>query len=103
MNATDAVSCLLCLQPDEYGSMIKVCVPPGRIPPSSEKVICRRCAGAILKAGEQADEPLPESGFLFDPSVPDRPLETKVEGGETDENENYVSGERLPKSDTGND
>jgi|SRR5215469_1849605 len=47
MQDTDAVSCLLCLQADEYGSMIKVCVPPGRIPPSSEKVICRLCAAII--------------------------------------------------------
>ena len=55
MNETDAVSCLLCLQADEYGSMIKVCVPPGRIPPSTEKVICRRCAAAI-RAEVENDE-----------------------------------------------
>jgi hypothetical protein len=58
MNETDAVSCLLCLQADEYGSMIKVCVPPGRIPPSPERVICRRCAVAISDAmrESQGDE-----------------------------------------------
>ena len=50
MQETDAVSCLLCLQADEYGSMIRVCVPPGRIPPSPEKVICLRCVGAIAAA-----------------------------------------------------
>jgi len=47
MEDSDAVSCLLCLQADEYGSMIRVCVPPGRIPPSAEKVICRLCAAMI--------------------------------------------------------
>ena len=55
MNETDAVSCLLCLQADEYGSMIKVCVPPGRIPPSPERVICRRCAEAIAYAALEQD------------------------------------------------
>lgn len=64
MNETDAVSCLLCLQADEYGSMISVCVPPGRIPPSPERVICRRCATAILDAmrlseGEEIGRDLP--------------------------------------------
>ena len=53
MQDTDAVSCLLCLEADEYGSMIKVCVPPGRIPPSPEKVICLRCAGAIAAAARE--------------------------------------------------
>ena len=58
MNDTDAVSCLLCLQADEYGSMIKVCVPPGQIPPSSEKVICRLCAGIIAAVldGQEGEE-----------------------------------------------
>lgn len=55
MNETDAVSCLLCLQADEYGSMIKVCVPPGQIPPSSEKVICRRCAAIIAGVLDSQD------------------------------------------------
>jgi hypothetical protein len=100
MNATDAVSCLLCLQPDEYGSMIKVCVPPGRIPPSPERVICRRCAGAILKASEQADEPLPEATFQWDKPADDLADEVIELVRETDENENYVSGEKLPKRDT---
>ena len=50
MQDTDAVSCILCLQADEYGSMIKVCVPPGQIPPSMEKVICLRCVAAIAAA-----------------------------------------------------
>lgn len=53
MNDTDAVSCLLCLQADEYGSMIKVCVPPGRIPPSPEKVVCRRCLNALNGAVDE--------------------------------------------------
>jgi hypothetical protein len=100
MNDTDAVSCLLCLQPDEYGSMIKVCVPPGRIPPSSEKVICRRCAGAIFKASEHADEPLPEATFQWDKPADDLADEVIELVRETDENENYVSGEKLPKRDT---
>ena len=54
MQETDAVSCLLCLQADEYGSMIRVCVPPGRIPPSPEKVICRRCVGALAAATRES-------------------------------------------------
>jgi hypothetical protein len=102
MNDTDAVSCLLCLEPDEYGSMIHVCVPPGRIPPSSEKVVCRRCVAAILRAAN--DEPVeiaPQLELELE-GLPDRAGETNVEGGETDENENYVSGEKLSKSDAGN-
>jgi hypothetical protein len=67
MNDTDAVSCLLCLQADEYGSMIHVCVPPGRIPPSPERVICRRCAAAIADAtresqGEEIVGSVPNTG-----------------------------------------
>ena len=53
MQDTDAVSCLLCLQADEYGSMIRVCVPPGRIPPSTEKVICLRCVAAVAAAARE--------------------------------------------------
>ena len=82
MNPTDAVSCLLCLQADEYGSMIKVCVPPGRIPPSTEKVICRLCAAIITSVldsqeGEQIGPKLfvaePEDGAELDPGRADRP------------------------------
>src|SRR5215469_12596373 len=54
MEDTDAVSCILCLQADEYGSMIRVCVPPGRIPPSPEKVICLRCVAAIAGAARES-------------------------------------------------
>ena len=101
MNQTDAVSCLLCLQADEYGSMIKVCVPPGRIPPSSEKVICRRCAAIIADAtrddeGEEIGRKLsvaesevgPDSdlgraddpgGPDWDSSLPERANESLVE------------------------
>jgi hypothetical protein len=67
MQDTDAVSCLLCLQADEYGSMIKVCVPANRIPPSPEKVICLRCVAAIAAAtrddvvGEVLDESTEQS------------------------------------------
>ena len=53
MNETDAVSCLLCLQADEYGSMISVIVPPGRIPPSPERVICLRCVAVIAAAARE--------------------------------------------------
>ena len=55
MQDTDAVSCLLCLEADEYGSMIKVCVPPGRIPPATEKVICLRCVAAIAAEVQRAE------------------------------------------------
>jgi hypothetical protein len=77
MQDTDAVSCILCLQADEYGSMIKVCVPPGRIPPSPERVICRRCAGAIADAAldEQGDKIV---GVLPDPRSGDVPGENSV-------------------------
>ena len=69
MQDTDAVSCLLCLQADEYGSMIKVCVPPGRIPPSSEKVICRLCAAIITsvldsREGEEIVGSVPDPGSV---------------------------------------
>lgn len=82
MNETDAVSCLLCLQADEYGSMIKVCVPPGRIPPSLERVICRRCAATIMGEyqnllGEQIGRDVfvaePEAGADPDPRRADGP------------------------------
>ena len=101
MNETDAVSCLLCLQADEYGSMIKVCVPPGRIPPSTEKVICRLCAGIIAtvldsQEGEESGRELsvaePEAGAdphpgradgpddpNWDQSLPERAGESVVE------------------------
>src|ERR1700757_2020663 len=93
MNETDAVSCLLCLQADEYGSMIKVCVPPGRIPPSPERVICRGCAAAIAAASR--DEQGDEIGNL-------RPDEATVRGdgsaelaGGAADNPDWVSG--LPE------
>ena len=54
MNDTDAVSCLLCLRPDEYGTMIKICVPVGQNPPAPEKVICRLCASAIAAGLDSA-------------------------------------------------
>lgn len=64
MNETDAVSCLLCLQPDEYGSMISVCVPAGRIPPSPERVICRRCFAALADAARESQgEEIGQSGI----------------------------------------
>jgi hypothetical protein len=74
MQDTDAVSCILCLLADEYGSMIKVCVPPGRIPPSPEKVICRRCAAAIAVAE------LDEQGEQIVGSVLDAGNADSVEG-----------------------
>ena len=109
MNDTDAVSCLLCLQADEYGSMIKVCVPPGQIPPSAEKVICRRCAAIITDAtrddeGEEigrvtelrssaadaagaADPDGDAPGSDWDQGLPERAGESVVEvGGSEPEN-----------------
>ena len=101
MQDTDAVSCILCLQADEYGSMIKVCVPPGRIPPSSEKVICRRCAATIMAdyqnllgeviEGESTEQPVgvraehPGTAPVradrdgWDSDLPDRAIESAVE------------------------
>lgn len=106
MNETDAVSCLLCLQADEYGSMIKVCVPPGRIPPSAEKVICRRCAATIMgeyqnllgeviegvsdeqSPGVRAEHPGADPVYSdragWDSNLPDRTLESAVEEDRAD-------------------
>jgi len=77
MQDTDAVSCLLCLQADEYGSMIRVCVPPGRIPPSSEKVICRLCAAMIASVldSREGEEIV---GSVLDPGTVDS---TESSGG----------------------
>lgn len=106
MNETDAVSCLLCLQADEYGSMIKVCVPPGQIPPAPERVICRRCVAAITAAadesslGDVTDDPIEQSAGVraehlgvdpddpdrhgWDSDLPDRALESAVEADRSD-------------------
>lgn len=106
MNETDAVSCLLCLQADEYGSMIKVCVPPGRIPPATEKVICRLCAGIIASVLDSGDgeetfyepvvqpvgvraehpgaDPVPSDRAGWDSNLPDRTLESAVEEDRAD-------------------
>ena len=90
MQDTDAVSCLLCLQADEYGSMIKVCVPPGQIPPSSEKVICRRCAAIIADAtrddeGEEIGRKLsvaePEAGADADSRLAPGPDSAEWDSG----------------------
>ena len=98
MNDTDAVSCLLCLRPDEYGSMIRVSVPSGQNPPAPEKVICRLCASTIALGLQSALAELPGVVQMNFEELADRPLETKVEGAETDETADYVSGEELSTS-----
>src|SRR5215472_18383758 len=73
MDDAAAVSCLLCLQADEWGSMIKVCVAPGGFAPRPPVVICRACAAEVSNELHRTyDEELgpgpeatPESGDLF--------------------------------------
>jgi hypothetical protein len=106
MQDTDAVSCILCLQADEYGSMIKVCVPGGRIPPSPERVICLRCVAAIAAqvrehvVGEIVDVPNEQSLGVraehpgadpdgsdrdgWDSDLPERTVESVVEADRSD-------------------
>jgi hypothetical protein len=120
MQDTDAVSCILCLQADEYGSMIKICVPPGRIPPSPERVICRSCADAITevyfdRSGEQIDRIIDEQPTDvraehpgsnpddsdrdgWDSDLPERAVESVVEADRSDaEIATDSSKERSPR------
>lgn len=119
MNETDAVSCLLCLEADEYGSMIKVSVPPGRIPPSPERVICWRCASAIRDAMRELEEAhfgripsrddiegraepaLPAAGAAGDPEwsegLPERAHESLVEVDRSEPENATGSSSAAPK------
>lgn len=85
MEDSEAVSCLLCLQPDEYGAMVKVCLPQNSIPPSPEKVVCRRCLAALIDAADKTDEGVPGEAEVSTDNRADLATAASAEGEKTDD------------------